>query len=91
MHSRVKPLPKSSARRRRLLVAADDRRSAGNSSVTDAAPPPDALAPLRAEVWRRYRSWERRLREERGIAHGEVLGHAEQASLDRFAVGKALT
>lgn len=49
------------------------------------------LGELRTEVWRRYRQWERRLREEQGLALGRVLDHAEQASLDRFAVGKALT
>lgn len=46
---------------------------------------------LRGEVWSRYRKWEARVREEQGLAPDGVLDHAEQASLDRFAVGKALT
>lgn len=55
------------------------------------APCRPMLEELRAEVWRRYRAWESRAREEQGLAPEAALDHAEQASLDRFAVGKALT
>jgi len=56
-----------------------------------AAPCPPILEALRTAVWRRYRAWESRLRQDQGLAPEDELGHAEQASLDRFAVGKALT
>jgi len=49
------------------------------------------VAALRAGVWALYRTWEARAREGRGLAPDAVLDHAEQASLDRFAVDKALT
>ncbi len=56
--------------------------------VWDARPVPCPL--LRAEVARRAASWERRLRTDKGIVLDDGLPHAEQASLDRFAIGKAL-
>ena len=35
--------------------------------------------------------WSHKLRDERGLAPEDELDHAEQALLDRFAIGKALT
>ena len=63
-----------------------------NASLTArAAPCRTALEELRVDVWGRYRAWESRLREDQGLAPEVELAHAEQASLDRFAIGKALT
>jgi len=44
----------------------------------------------RVELAQRVAHWRRRARDERGIAHGDVLPHALSASIDRFAIGKAL-
>lgn len=78
-----------------LAVNRDDlfmaQEQANASLAVRAAPCRPMLEALRAEVWRRYRRWESRLREGQGLAPGSELDHAEQASLDRFAVGKALT
>jgi putative transposase len=45
---------------------------------------------LRRDLGRRAAKWEERLRMDKGIAPDVVLPHAEQASLDRFAIGKSL-
>ena len=47
-------------------------------------------AASRAELQQRVAHWRRRARDERGIARDGVLAHALSASIDRFAIGKAL-
>lgn len=77
------------------LEAARDRE---NSRSVRGAPSSDErwrgreeLCPvLREELGLRRQRWEERLRREQGIAQAEVLGHAAQAALDRFAIGEAL-
>lgn len=84
----------AAGRRGRGAVTRDDlalAREQANSEVTVVATCPEVLAQLRAAAWTRYRVWERRLREEQGIAPEAPLRHAEQASLDRFAIRRALT
>lgn len=45
---------------------------------------------LRARLHERVDEWRRRCRTEQGIALGLRLPHAEHASIDRFAIGRAL-
>jgi transposase InsO family protein len=59
------------------------------AQLFEEAQPPSA--DLRQEVWARYRSWQLRLRRQHGVAPDATLPHPRQASLDRFAIGKALT
>jgi transposase InsO family protein len=67
------------------------KEQANASLAVRSAPCRPLLEEARAEVWSRYREWESRVREEQGLAPETELDHAKQASLDRFAVGKALT
>ena len=51
---------------------------------------PPVCPVVRRELRQRVAYWEGQLRMEQGIARDAVLLHADQASLDRFAIGKAL-
>ena len=51
---------------------------------------PQPSQELRRDLHRRYRRHERARRSALGIAEQQTLNHAEQASLDRYAIPEAL-
>ncbi len=85
----------SARAREREVVGLDDllfaQEQANEGRSEKLCRPGPRIEQLREDVWRDYRSRERRLRERRGLAPEIELTHAVQASMDRFAIREALT